>query len=241
MKKIINHIITFIIMLLLIILSIFIVYQKEISINKISKDLDKINYYQKSYSNILKEIDEYIINIELKEDIINYYTQDKAKIDIINIINGKEINHYDNLKEIVKKHSNEDNIINDYTTQINKKIINNLFMNEEYKLLSKTRLNLNDTIFIIFIIIILITILLFINYIISKKILFESAILSLGLFITIPKIFLILTNILDNFIYTNTYFSELILLIINNIVNILFILGLFISTITIYLNYKFKH
>lgn len=241
MKKIINHIITFIIMVLLIILSIFIVYQKEISINKISKDLDKINYYQKSYSNILKEIDEYIINIELKDDIINYYTQDKAKTDIIDIINGKEINYYDNLKEIVKKHSNEDNIINDYTTQINKKIINNLFMNEEYKLLSKTRLNTNDTIFIIFIIIILITILLFINYIISKKILFESAILSLGLFITIPKVFLILTNILDNFIYTNIYFSELILLIINNIVNILFILGLFISTITIYLNYKIKH
>lgn len=241
MKKIINHTISFIIMTLLIILTIFTIYQKEITTTKLTKNLNKINYYQKAYSNILKEIEEYIINTELKEDIINYYTQEQTKTDIINIINGKEINHYENLKTIIEKHTKDNNIIEEYTTQINNKIINNLFMTKEYKILTKTRLNTNDTIFINFIIIIIITILLFINYIITKQTNIQVSILSLGLFITLPKIFLITTNILNNFIYINTYFSELILLIINNIVNILFILGLFISIITIYLNYKLKH
>lgn len=241
MKKIINYIITFIIMILLIILTTFIIYQKEISTNKFIKNLNKINYYQKSYSNILKEIDEYIINIDLKNDIINYYTQDKAKQDTINIINNKNIDHYDNLKEIISKHTKDDNIINEYANQINTKIINNLFMNDEYNYLTKTRLNTNDTLFIIFIIIIIITILLFTNYIITKKIDIQTPIFSLGLFLLIPKLFLITTNILNNFMYTNTYFSELILLIINNIVNTLFIFGLFITIIIIYLNYKLKH
>ncbi len=241
MKKIINYIITFIIMILLIILTIFTIYQKEISTNKFIKNLNKINYYQKSYSNILKEIDEYIINIDLKNDIINYYTQDKAKQDTIDIINNKNIDHYDNLKEIISKHTKDDNIINEYTNQINTKIINNLFMNEEYNYLTKTRLNTNDTLFIIFVIIIIITILLFTNYIINKKIDILTPILSLGLFIIIPKLFLITTNILNNFMYTNTYFTELLLLIINNIVNTLFIFGLFITIIIIYLNYKLKH
>lgn len=241
MKKIINHTISFIIMTLLIILTIFTIYQKEITTNKLIKNLNKINYYQKAYSNILKEFEEYIINTELKEDIINYYTQEQTKTDIIDIINGKEINHYENLKTIIEKHTNDNNIIEEYTTQINNKIINNLFMTKEYKILTKTRLNTNDTLFINFIIIIIITILLFINYIITKQTNIQVSILSLGLFITLPKIFLIITNILNNFIYINTYFSELILLIINNIVNTLFILGLFISIITIYLNYKLKH
>lgn len=241
MKKITKSIITMITMILFTILITFTIYEIQIKPNKIQKDMAKINYYQKAYSNILKEMDEYIINIDLKEDILKYYTIEQAKEDINKILNHETITNYDKITEIVKRHTSEDEIIESYSKEINNKITNNLFMIDEYNLLNKTNLKTNDTIFIIFIIIIVIVINFFLNYILTKDISFIiTSILSSSFMIMIPKLFLFLTNILKDFMYTNTYFSELLLYIINQSVNLLFAIGLFISILIIYLKKKIK-
>lgn len=241
MKKITKSIFTMITMILLTTIIIFTTYEIQIKPNKIQKDIEKINYYQKAYSNILKELDEYIINVNLKEDILKYYTQEQATEDINKILKQETINHYDKIEEIVKRHTSEEEIIENNSQEINNKIINNLFMIDEYKLLSKTNLTTNDTIFIIFIITILIVIIFFINYIITKDISFIiTSILSSSFMIMIPKIFIFITNILKDFMYGNTYFSELILYKINQTLNLLFAIGLFISILIIYLKKKLK-
>ena len=224
MKKILIHFNTFIIFVLTILFIFFIEFEIEIRPNNIITNLEKINYYQKAYSNILQEFDYVIVNNELKDEIINYYTFDNSKKDINLIVRGNNIDHYYEIKEIVSKYSKDEKVIYKYSKEINDLINKNIFMIDEYHTLNKFYLNIFDCIYIIIIFIIIQMILIIINYFLSKNFSFIKIILlSSSIFIGLPKLFINLSGIINNFTYGNKYFSELLIFGINNYINELFI------------------
>ena len=93
MKKILVHINTFIMFVLTIIFILFIEFQIELRPNNIITNLEKLNYYQRAYSNILQNLDDIIVNNKLKEELIDYYSIDILKKDVNLIVRGNKINH----------------------------------------------------------------------------------------------------------------------------------------------------
>lgn len=224
MKTILIHFNTFIMFVLTILFIFFIEFEIEIRPNNIITNLEKINYYQKAYSNILQEFDYVIVNNELKDEIINYYTFDNNIKDINLIVRGNNIDHYYEIKEIVSKYSKDEKVIYKYSKEINDLINKNIFMIDEYHNLNKFYLNIFDCIYIIIIFIIIQMILIIINYFLSKNFSFIKVILlSSSIFIGLPKLFINLSGIINNFTYGNKYFSELLIFGINNFINELFI------------------
>lgn len=224
MKKILIHFNTFIMFVLTVLFIFFIEFEIEIRPNNIITNLEKINYYQKAYSNILQEFDYVIVNNELKEEIINYYTFDDSKKDINLIVRGNNIDHYHEIKEIVSKYSKDEKVIYKYSKEINDLINKNIFMIDEYHTLNKFYLIIFDCLYIIIIFIIIQMILIIINYFLSKNFSFIKVILlSSSIFIGLPKLFINLSGIINNFTYGNKYFSELLIFGINNFINELFI------------------
>ena len=128
MKKILVHINTFIMFVLTIIFILFIEFQIELRPNNIITNLEKLNYYQKAYSNILQNLDDIIVNNKLKEELIEYYSIDILKKDVNLIVRGNKINHYDEIKTIVNKYSKDQKTIEKYSKDVNSIIDNNIFM-----------------------------------------------------------------------------------------------------------------
>ena len=120
MKKILVHINTFIMFVLTIIFILFIEFQIELRPNNIITNLEKLNYYQKAYSNILQNLDDIIVNNKLKEELIEYYSIDILKKDVNLIVRGNKINHYDEIKTIVSKYSKDQKTIEKYRFLIQK-------------------------------------------------------------------------------------------------------------------------
>ena len=131
MKKILVHINTFIMFVLTIIFILFIEFQIELRPNNIITNLEKLNYYQKAYSNVLQNLDDIIVNNKLKEELIEYYSIDILKKDVNLIVRGNKINHYDEIKTIVSKYSKDKKTIEKYSKDVNSIIDNNIFMTSE--------------------------------------------------------------------------------------------------------------
>lgn len=237
MKKILIHFNTFIMFVLTVLFIFFIEIEIEIRPNNIITNLENINYYQKAYSNILQEFDNIIVNSELKEEIINYYTFDDNKKDINLIVRGNNIDHYYEIKEIVSKYSKDEKVINKYSKEINELINKNIFMVDEYHVLNKFYLNIYDCLYIIIIFVIIQMFLIIINYFLSKNFSFIKVILlSSSILIGLPKLFINFSGIINNFTYGNKYFSELIIFLINNFINELFIYSVAGITFVVCLN-----
>lgn len=245
MKKIIVYINTFIMFLLTIIFILFIELQIELRPNNIITNLEKINYYQKAYSNVLQNLDDIIVNDKLKEELIQFYSIDILKKDVNLIVRGNKINHYDEIKTIVSKYSKDKKAIEKYSKDVNSIIDNNIFMTSEYKKLNKIYFNIYDCLFATIIFIIIQFIFLIINYLLIKKLYFiKEIILSTSIILILPKLLLMTSNILNNFTYGNKYFSELIVFFINTYCNKLFMISIVGITTILCLNdftHKYKN
>lgn len=213
-----KSIISFITILILTLLSIFLIYQKEIRKSNLLKSLEEINYYSKAHQNITNKIDEYLINTDLKEEYLNYYNIDLLKKDIKNKINNQEISHYNELRNIASKYTNDNIIIYKYASLVEEIINNNLFL--DMTLLNKTYISSSNVLFIMMVTSLIVLLLLIISN--NNK----TIVLSLLILLILPKVFFKVTNLLTNFIYTNQYFTSFILKIIYNIINQLFIIGI---------------
>lgn len=237
MKKILVHINTFIMFVLTIIFILFIEFQIELRPNNIITNLEKLNYYQKAYSNVLQNLDDIIVNNKLKEELIEYYSIDILKKDVNLIVRGNKINHYDEIKTIVSKYSKDKKTIEKYSKDVNSIIDNNIFMTSEYQKLNKIYLNMYDCLFITIIYIIIMFTFIFINYLLIKKLEFiKELILSSSILLCLPKLLITFSGIINNFTYGNKYFSELITTFISTYFNNLFMLSIVGITIVLCLN-----
>lgn len=227
MKKLIMYINTFIMFFILICYIFLIYFEINLRPNNIIKQLDSINYYQKAYSNVLKNFDDIIVNNDLKEELMEFYNLEYVKKDVNLIVRGNSVNHYDQIKNIVSKYSKDDKIIDKYSNDINSIINNNIFMVNDYHELNKVYINIYDCLFITIIFILIEFIFIAINYFLVKGLYFiKILLLSSSIFVSIPKLFISISGIFNNFVYGNKYFSELIITFINNYCNDLFILSI---------------
>ena len=212
MKKIFSNLVAFLLMGLLIIIIIFNVF--EISIKKTNNYLNKSNYLDMVYENIEDKISEYVYNDELLDDYISFFNKKLIKEDINNLINNKEINHNNSLNMIINKYTDNQDIINTYTSNIQNIYINNIFPTKEYKIISNYVYTLEDIILINFIIISIIIVIFTILYFLNNN--FYYHIVSVNAISYLLIILSIIIKILFNkFNYINEYYTSYFKYIIN--------------------------
>lgn len=227
MNRVLRFISTIVSIIVLSLMFVLYVYNTSISPNNVLRVMDKIDYYDMVYDNILDEFDNGIINVSLKEDIKSYYSIDVLRNDILDLVKGNTADHSEQFKEIVSKYTKDKDIVNNYIVNINKVIDKNIFITNEYILINKTYISINDMLFIEFILFIVMIGILFVNYILFRDIGYiKDVIISFSLLMIIPKIFIYLSGIFNNFYYNNEYYSKLLLNIVSNIENRLFMIGL---------------
>lgn len=242
MKNSISHILSFILMILLSFLIIFVVFEISLSKKNILNILNGVNYYTLAQKNIFTKIDDEIVNSEISESYKEYFSIEVIKKDINNILNEEyDISHYNDLDKIINEYSNDEKINQKYTTIVDTIYKKNIFPINEYKLISKLKLNTEQVLFVSIILILLIVFIGSAILIFNKNIYFYKVIiLSTSILLLIPSILVRMLNIFKHFIYSNTYYTKFILGIINNITNSLFIIGI-ILLIVLLVSYFIKN
>lgn len=228
MKNSISHILSFILMILLSFLIIFVVFEISLSKKNILNILNGVNYYTLAQKNIFNKIDDEIVNSEISESYKEYFSIEIIKKDINNILNEEyDISHYDDLNKIINEYSNDEKINQKYTTIVDTIYKKNIFPINEYKLISKLKLNTEQVLFVSIILILLIVFIGSAILIFNKNIYFYKVIIiSTSILLLIPYFLIRIQNIFKQFIYSNIYYTNFIICIINNIINLLFIIGI---------------
>lgn len=230
MKNSINYILSFILMCLSSFLIMFIVIQYSLNTTNILKILKKVDYYDLARENIISKIDEVVINHEVSDAYIDYFSNDLIKYDIVKILNKNDnISHYDNLIGIIDKYTNDNIVKEKYTKIIDSIYINNIFPIKEYNLIDNIKLDANKTLFISLVIIISIVFLSSLLFIKNRNLKYHKiSLISTSMLLLLPFIFVNILNIFQNFIYTNKYYTSFIFGIISNITKNLFIIAIII-------------
>ncbi len=222
MKNSISHVLSFTLMILLILISTFVCIKLSFGEKRVIKNLEKSEYYEKSYSNIINEIDNYIINDEVNTSYKEYITKDLVKEDINTIITNfylkkeSKINRYDDFYNIISKYTKDSEIANIYSKDINDIYVNNLFPVSEFNLLNKLYFGSLD---LLFGLIVSILILLFISVallFINKSFKYHRYALS-GYSIFIILVNILIKIIFRNFLYTNEYFTKFLVSLVSHI------------------------
>ena len=232
MKSSIIHVLSFTLMIILTIFTLFISLESTLTKKSILNNLNKINYYDLAFNNIKEEVSNFVINKEIKNKYLEYFTINMIKSDIKNIINGKSVNRYIDLYNIIDSYTNDISINKRYAKEINDIYTYNLFPTREYNMINKLYLNnkLFITISVITIIILISVILLILNK--DKKFL-KTSILSSSILLLCPYLVIKIFNIFDKFVYTNSYFSKFFITLIDNFTFKLFITGLIVIILLI--------
>ena len=233
MKSSISHIISFLSMILISALLIFIVFEINIRDSIIIKKLNSINYYESAYKNIIFNIDKNIVNEEIKKEYKDLITVTLIKDDIKKIIERDiSVSHYNTFYTIINRYSSDNEICDKYATSVDTSYINNIFPTREYKLIKKVYMNTKTLLVYIFTFISMIMILELAIYIINKNFKYNKiSIISSSLLIMCPFIFMKILGIFKDFFYTNDYYTEFLNTMINSGINTLFIMGLIVIII----------
>ena len=228
MKTSISHIISFICMILISILTIFIVFEISIRDNILIKKLDNSYYYKDAYDNIIYNIDKSIVNEEIKEDYKKIISEELVMNDVKKIITTRnDVSHYSNFYDIISKYSSDTEICDKYATLVNNIYSKSIFPTREYKLIKKLYIRTKNCISYILVLISIIMMLELGLYIINNNFKFNLiTLISSSILNMIPFIFINILGIFRYFFYTNSYFTNSLVGIVNFNINILFILGL---------------
>lgn len=234
-KNSINHILSFILMITITCLLVFIIFEYNLSLRSINKNMYNMNYYNKVYDNVIEKINDFIILEDVQELYKNYLTIDLIKEDItkitknIYISSEYKISRYNEFYKLIYDYCEDEEVSKKYATEINDIYRENLFPAMPFKLIKKLYLK---PIFQALIIFYLVIISLFIGYFLylfnkSYKYIITS-ILGTSILIILPNIFIRIFKIFNGFLYTNEYFTKVILNIVYNTFNTLNIIGFFI-------------
>lgn len=228
MKNNISHILSFILMILLSFLIIFVVFEISLSKKNILNILNDVNYYTLAQENIFNKIDDEIVNSEISKSYKEYFSIEIIKKDINNILNEEyDISHYNDLDKIISEYSDDEKIIQKYITIVDSIYKKNIFPINEYKLISRLKLNTEYVLFVSIILILLILLIGSTILILNKNIYFyKVSIFSTSILLLIPTILIRILNIFKQFIYSNIYYTNFIICTINNITNLLFMIGI---------------
>lgn len=232
-KNSINNLLAFILMSILAMLLVFMIFENNLSLNRVIKNMNNTNYYNKVYNNLIEKINDFIILEDVQEQYKDYVKIDLIKEDINKIVKGiydenyYKVNRYDDFYNIMFEYSKDEEVSEKYAHEINNIYKANLFPVMPFKLINKLYLKNNIQFVIIITLSLLILFLGYILYIINKSYKYVvTSFLGMSILIILPNIFLKLFKVFDGFIYTNEYFTNIILKIIYNTFNTLTIIGI---------------
>lgn len=220
-------------MCLLSFLVVFIVVECSLSTNNILKILKKVDYYDLSRENIINKIEEVVINHEVSDTYIEYFSNDVIETDILKVLNKNDnISHYDALNSIISEYTSDNVVKEKYANVIDSLYVNNIFPIKEYNLINRISLDFYKTLFISLVLIILIVFLSSFLFIKNRNLKYHKiSLISTSMLLLLPFIFINIFNTFDNFIYTNKYYTGFIFGIASDITKKLFIIGIIILTL----------
>lgn len=230
MRTSISHFISFITMVVISVFICFIFIEISFRDRIIIRNLDSINYYQDAYDNIILKIEQNIINEDIKEDYKDYITLEIIKKDIKSIINRQyKVSHYNDFYNIISKYTTDTDISKKYAIMVDDIYANNIFPISEYKIINRVYIKTRNCLIYSLVFLSIIMILELALYIINNNLKYNKiTILSSSILLIFPFIFLNISQTFRHFVYTNSYYTNFFVKIINNIVNSLFIIGLII-------------
>lgn len=240
MKNSISHVLSFVLMTLLVVVTVLLIFQKELRGRYIRKTLEDINYYELAYENIITGVEDYIVNDEVREMYVDYITIDLVKSDINKILGNiyqdedTKFSRYNDFYKIINSYNDDPNIDDKYASGINNIYVKNIFPIYEFNFIHKLHIaNVN----VLFVALLLLVIALFVFlalFLINKNFKYHIiGIMGYGTILLLPKIIIKVFKIFDSFLYTNPYYTKFLLAIMNNITNSLLIIGLLVILLTI--------
>jgi len=208
-----------------------------------------MNYYNRVYDNLIEKLNDFIILEDVQELYKEYLNIDSIKEDITKITKGiyddmdYKISRYDDFYKIIYEYSQDEEVSKKYASEINNIYINNLFPTAPFKLINKLYLKNNIQFLIILSLAFFSIFIGYSLYIFNKSYKYIIiSILGMSILIILPNIFIKVFKIFNGFIYTNEYFTNVILKIIYNTFNTLNIIGICIilCILTLWLIKKFR-
>lgn len=235
MKNSISHLLAFILMIILSVTIFFVLGEKELRASVITDKLEKDNYYYKIYGTILSRIDDFIVNTEVMELYKNYLSVDMIKNDINKSINNAyseknlKVSRYNDFYKIINNYSKDSTISKKYAEGIDKIYSNNLFPTRELSLIHKLYVPSTGVLFILIVSLLICLGLCFGLFIINNNFKFHTiSLISTGILLILPNIFIKFFGIFDNFVYTNEYYTDVLISIVNDTISSSCLVGLVI-------------
>ena len=232
MKSSISHAFAFILMITIFLFVAFISFEVSIRNKVILYNLDRINYYDKAYDNINKNIKEYVVNDNLLNDYKNYITKEMIKKDVSKLVNGEKVDHYLEVYNIVEKYDDNPDIDDLYAKNINKIYNNNIFPSKEFSYINKIKTKLDIIPIALIFIAIIVTLSVVLKYMNDKKKYINISIIGSFILLAIPFIFRLFIR---RIYYGNSYYTSFIKSIIDTnlvmyaLIGIIIIIGLIIN------------
>ncbi len=223
-------------LLLTIILSVLIIvsftlmlYSKLLAESEILKQLDEMNYYDYAYKDITSKLEQELPNNELKYVYDKYVTKDKIKSDIKSILD----NYYNKENDSIEKEF-YNNVFKNFGSKDNENIkslcntLANTYYNNLFKIDKLSKIikllpfkNASKGLAFVFLAATIFLIVLF-----HKNIAIYNSFIVTGILFLIPKLFILLKDIIKNFYYYNNTLSYFIKMYGYNIINTYFKYGL---------------
>lgn len=223
MKNSLSHILAFCLMILAVITFLLISFQIELRFSVIKKNLQKNDYYYEAYDNILSKSTDYIINDEVLEIYKNYLNVGIIKEDVNKTINNivsdnKEVvSRYSDFYEMMINYCKDDVISKKYALELDKIYINNLFPTKELKSIKELYIPSTNLLLFTMALLLIFLIVAVVLFFINKNFKFHViSLLTTSILLMLPLIFIKVFNIFENFLYTNTYYTEFLISIVNN-------------------------
>ena len=238
MKNSISNMLSFILMSILVFTIVFVVYEISIRGRILFKKIENINYYDKAYETINSKLDDFIINSDINKAYKAYISKELVKNDINYLINEsygdcKSVSRYDEFYKIIKKYTNDENVMKIYSTKIDEIYSNNLVPVKELSYINSFYKSTSSVLFTMILLMTICLIFVVLLFFINKNIEFLKSVLLGTATLCIIPFFIKLFGLFDGFLYTNSYYTDLLVGIINAFVNILFIISVCIFVILI--------
>ena len=236
MKSSITNFISFIIMSVFVCILAFISYEISIREKVLLKRMDNCDYYDRAYKNIDSKLDDFIINEDIKRSYSDYITKDLVTKDINLLISQSyekkpSISRYNDFYKIIEKYTQDDDVKKVYSNKINDIYSSNLVPTQELSLINIFYMSTSSVIFIVISFMTLCIGLVFLLFFINKNLNFIKPILvGVSVLCVIPFVVKLL-GLFNGFIYTNVYYTDFLLGIIDGIVNVMFIISIVITFI----------
>lgn len=232
MKSRISYVLAFLLMVIIVLIVVLFFGEVSIRQKNVSRVLNKVDYYDKAYDNIINKIDDFVINEDIKNDYVAYVDKNLVKKDINAILLksflGEDVNvsHYDDFKGIISKYTKDDVITDKYASYINDIYVKNLFPTKIYNFVLHFYIKTTIVVYLFIILSVLFLLISLVLFILNRNIKYHIlSLLSSGICLILPSCVINISGIFKDFIYTNSYFTSFLLNIVYDALNSYLVLG----------------